>query len=165
MNKFTKNKKGYAILELLFYISFFILVSLVVINAMIVMSQSFKEVTVLSEQLKSGAIMERISREIKQALSINLISSNSLKLNTKDDLDNDKTIEFSFSGTNIEFRENDVLVGNLNTANIIISQLSFTEITTATGKAVKVFLAAKSKNDKYDRQINFYNTIALRGSY
>lgn len=165
MNKFAKNKNGYAILELLFYISFFALLSLVVINAMIVMSQSFKEVTVLSEQLKSGIIMDRISREIHQAGSINLISSNSLKLNTKDDEGNDKTVEFSFSGPEIEFRENDVLVGNLNASNITVTGLNFTEITTAVGKAVRVILTIKSENDKYDRQVDFFDTIALRGSY
>ena len=68
MIKFIKNKnklsaqRGYAILELLFYIAFFAVLSLVVINSLIVMTGSFKDNIAQAELIQSGGIMERISR-------------------------------------------------------------------------------------------------------
>ena len=40
-------------------------------------------------------------REIRQAYGINLISTSNLKLNTKDSVGVNKTIEFSLTGSNI----------------------------------------------------------------
>jgi hypothetical protein len=165
MIKINKNKNGYAILELLFYISFFTLLSLVVINAMITMAQSFKEMETYTRLLQGGTIMERISREIRQAESIGLISANSLKLNTTDDAGIAKTVGFLLVGSNIEFRENDVLIGNLNAPDVIISGLTFTTINTTEGTGIKIVLTAQSANDKYNRSADFYDTVVLRGSY
>lgn len=161
----SKTKGGYAILELLFYIAFFALLSIVIINAMITMSQSFRESETLAALTRSGSIMERMSREIRQADSISLITPSSLKLNTTDSAGGPKTVEFLLSGTNVQLLENDVLTGNLNSPNITVSGLSFTEITTANGKAVKIVLTVQSVNDKYNRSVDFYNTVVLRGSY
>ncbi|MFZ2150050.1 MAG: hypothetical protein WAV15_02745 [Minisyncoccia bacterium] len=161
----SKNQEGYAILELFFYVSFLSLLSLVVINSMITMAQSFKETETQSELLRAGGAMERISREIRQAESINLITGTSLKLNTRDEDGNSKTVEFALLNFNIRFLENDVFIGNLNTPNIIVSSLSFAEITTTEGKAVKVTLSIQSTNDKYGRTVDFFDTVGLRGSY
>ncbi|MBI2630717.1 hypothetical protein HYW73_00680 [Candidatus Nomurabacteria bacterium] len=165
MIQIDKNKNGYAILELLFYIAFFALLSIVTINAMIAMAQSFKETEVQTSLLRSGAIMERISREIRLADSINLISASSLKLNTTDSSGNAKTVQFSLSGANAQFFENDALTGNLNAPDIIVSSLTFTEITTTEGKGIKVILTVQSENDKYSRAVDFYDTVVLRGNY
>jgi len=62
--KIKNFKKGYAILELLFYISFFTVLALVVINAMIAMAKSFRETAIYAELDQSANIMERMSREI-----------------------------------------------------------------------------------------------------
>lgn len=167
MKIFKKNKikSGYALLELLFYIAFFAVLSLIVIDAMVVMAGSFKETTLQAELMQGGTIMERMSREIRQAYDINSISANDLKLNTKDSSGADKTVEFLLSGSNLQLLENAVFTGNLNTPNISITALTFTQITTAKGKAVKVFFTIKSANDTLGRTQDFYDTIALRGSY
>lgn len=157
--------RGYALLELLFYVAFFTVLILVVINAIITMTRSFRENTIQNEWIQNGVSMERISREIKQAYSINSISVSSLKLNTKDSGGANKTAEFLLSGTDIQFLENDILTGNLNTPNISITDLIFTQINTAKGVAVKVSLSFKSKNDIQNRVQNFYDSIVLRGSY
>lgn len=167
MFKINKNKKegGYAILELLFYISFFAVLSILVINAMIAMTDSFRETAVYSEFVQSGFMMEKISRDVRSSYSVNSITLTSLKLNTADDAGVNKTVEFALSGTNIQLLENNVLLGNLNTPNITITGLNFTEITTTEGKAVKIVLTLSSVNDKLGRSVEFYNTVALRGSY
>jgi len=164
MRKIFKNNKmiikknyGYAILELLFYIAFFVTLSLVVIDAMITMARAFKETSIQAELAQSGTIMERMSREIRESSSIVSISSTDLKLNA---------VEFKLSGSDIQLLENDILIGNLNTPNIAVTALTFTEIITAKGKAVRILLTLKSGNDTFSsRSVDFYNTVALRGSY
>ncbi len=162
-----KNRKesGYTVLELLFYISFFAVLSIVVINSMIIMTRAFRETTIQAEILQGGSIMEQISREIRQAYDINSISSSDLNINTKDDAGANKIVEFVLSGTDIHLLENSTLTGNLNTPNIAVTALSFTQITTTVGKAVKVTLTIRSTNDKLNRTFNFYDTVVLRGSY
>ena len=164
-NNITSRNKGYTIIELLFYIAFFAVLALAVIDGMITMTRAFKETTIQSELLQGGNIMERISREIRQAYGISSITATDLVLNTKDASGANKTVEFTFSGTNVQLLENSILIGNLNTPNISVNAMTFTAINTNKGKAVKVFLTTKSNNDKLNRTNNFYNTIVLRGDY
>lgn len=163
--KIENYKRGYAILELLFYIALFSILSLLVINAMITMTGSFRETAIHRELVQSGGIMERMSREVRQAYGINTISANDLKLDTKDSDDVNKTVEFLLSGEDVEFFENSVLTGNLNTSSIAVTNLSFTQIITAKGKAVRILLTVKSINDALGRNQDFYDTIVLRGDY
>ncbi len=157
-----KNKKsGSTVLELLFYIALFSVMSLVVINSMITMTKSFKETTIQAELTLSGAVMERLSREIRQANSITSISTSDLVLNTG----TNKTIEFLLSGLNLQLIENSVLTGNLNPQNISINNLVFTKVNTLKSQAVKVSFTIKSNDDVLARTYDFYDTIVLRGSY
>jgi Tfp pilus assembly protein PilE len=165
INIFTKNKHGYAIMELLFYIAIFSIVSVVVINAMVTMAKSFKETITQAQFVQSGNIMERMTREIRQAYSVDVTStSTDLKLNTTGI---DTGVEFKFVGSDLQFLENgsSTATGNLNTPNIAVTSLTFTQITTAKGKAVKIFLTVKSINDTSGATQDFYDTIVLRGSY
>lgn len=159
--KIKNCKNGYAILELLFYVSFFAVLSLVVINSMIIMAQSFRETVIHAELAQSGSILERMSREIRQANDISSISASDLALNTGAN----KTMEFKFISPNIQLWDNGSNIGNLNSPNIIVTNLAFTQITTAKGKAVKIILTVRSGNDKLNRVFDFYDTVVLRGSY
>ena len=132
---------------------------------MITMARSFRETAIQAELVQSGVIIERISREVRQAYGISSISPNDLKLNTKDDAGADKTVEFLLSGSNIQLLENNVLTGNLNAPNISVTAVTFTQINTTQGAAVKIFLTIRSNNDKLNRTQDFYNTVVLRGIY
>ncbi len=161
INEMSKNKNGYAVLELLFYITFFSILSLVVINSIIIMTRSLKETVIQAELIQGGTIMEKISREIRQANGINSIDTSNLILNVNTNV----TEQFLLSGSSIQFSENGILVGNLNSSNVIITALNFTQIDTLKGKAVKVHLTIKSNKDELARTFDFYNTVVLRGSY
>lgn len=162
----TKNKKsGYAVLELVFYIALFAILSIVVINSLVTLTKSLRETKVEREVSQGGVLMERISREIRAADSINTITSSSLKLNTTNESEVNKTIQFTLSSGSILLYEDDVLSGYLNSSNITITGLSFIEITTSHGKAIKVDLSLRSNNDKDARVETFYNTVILRGAY
>lgn len=166
-NRKENFKGGYTLLEVLFYIALFSILTFVVIDSLITMTRAFRQTTVQADLMSASSFMERISREIRQASSVNSISASDLKLNTKDELGNDKTVRFLLSGTDVQFFENDILTGNLNTPNIQVTALSFTHITipTSNGKAVKFSLSAKSSRDTTNRVKNFYNTINFRGDY
>ncbi len=165
MRKISAKTSGYAILELLFYISFFAALSLVVISAMVTMTGSFKETALHAELVQSAGIMERMVREIRDAKSIGVIGASNLKLNTEDSTGGDTTVEFLLAGTDVELREDDVLTGDLNAPDIAVSALAFTQITTLQGSAVKIAITLSSKSDKTGRTFDFFNTVVLRGNY
>lgn len=165
MKNIKKMNRGYALLETIFYIILFAILSVAVINAMITMAKAFKETTIQAELMQGGNIMEKISREIRQAYGVNSISTNSLKLNTTDDAGVNKTVTFSLSDGDILFLEDDVFTGNLNTQNMTIVNLSFTQINTTKGIGVKIYLTVKSDHDTQDRNEDFYDTVVLRGNY
>ena len=156
---------GDALLEALFYVSFFAVMSLTVTSAMITMTGSFRETAINAKLSESAGIMERIVREVRGAEDITLLDAGNLKLNTTDAAGQPKTVEFFLDAMDIELLENDVLTGNLNAPNIAVSDLSFTQITTAAGKAVKVSITLGVANDKLGRTFDFYDTITLRGNY
>ncbi len=162
----TENlNRGYSTLELLFYIALFAVIVLVVINAMITMTRSFREANIQAELLQAGDVVERISREVRQASSISSITATTLRLNAEDSAGVSKIVDLVLSGGDIQLSENGVLVGNLNTSNIIVTDLAFTEITTTKGKAVKIILTLRSSKDVLARTESFYNTVVLRGNY
>ncbi len=166
MRKFLKNKNsGFTVVEILFYIVIFVALSVVVINSLLVMTKSFKETTILTSLTSNGNIMESITREVKQANSIHTITANTLKLNTTDSGGAPRTVTFSLSGTNVQFSENDVVIGNLNSATVAVNSLSFTQITTAESRAVKISMTIRSTNDALSRTYEFYDTAVLRGLY
>lgn len=160
-----KNNSGYAVLETIFYIVLFAILSIAVINALITMTQSFKETAMYGELMQGGDVMERMSRDIRNAYGINSITSTSLKLNTKDTAGVNKTVEFNLSGNDVRLLENDSFIGNLNTANISITNLSFTQINTTKGSAIKILLSLRSNHDALNRIQDFYTTVVLRGDY
>ena len=163
--KQNKTKNGYATLELLFYIAFFVLLSLVVIDAMMVMAKSFKETSIQAELLQSGTIMEGISRELRQANDFSF-ASNVLTVNTEDDSGNPKTITYALSNSRIQITDSVAgSLGNLNTPNIAVMNFNLVTITTAKGKAAEISLTVKSNNDRLERTADFNNTVVLRGSY
>jgi hypothetical protein len=164
-NKFKNQKAGATLIETLFYILIFTVLSIILINAILYMTRAFKETTIITSLMHSSDVMERMSREIKQADSIATVSSTSIKINTTDSAGNPKTITFSQSGSNIALYENDILVGNLNPDTLVVSALDFTSITTAAGTAIKFSFTVSSTKDSLGRTYDFYNTVALRGAY
>ena len=129
------------------------------------MVASFRKTQIVADINQTNQIIERLSREIRQADSIHTISSTNLKLNTTDTVGNPTTVTFTLSGTNLELRENDVLIGNLNPTTVAITALSFTQITNTHSTAVKITMTVQSNRYGSTRTANFYDTLVLRGSY
>jgi len=166
IDKTRKTNRGASIIETLFYIVIFVVISIAVINAMIMMMRSFKETKVEREIVQSGEIMERVVREIRGAYLIDPQSTaTDLKIYTKSGSGVSKLEDFNFTASNLQFSEDGVLTGNLNGPNISVQDASFTQITTAVGKAVKIMITVKAKDDARARTYVFDNTVVLRGTY
>ena len=163
-----KNKRkvntGTAILETLFYISLFAAISIAVIDSLVVMTKSFKETNTQISLAQGQKIIERIANETRQASEITSITPTNLRLNTTDQTGN-IILGFNLNNGNIELLKNDVVVDNLNSGNLTVTNLSFTNINTTIGKAVKIDLSVVSKFDSQNREENFHNTAVLRGKY
>lgn len=158
--RLSKQNKGFSLIEVLFYLSLFAMLSIVIVQSSVILTNSFRVTKTNLELAQASSIMERISREVRQARSISTISSNSLKLANQDG-----TVQFTLSSGDILFYVNDVLVGNLNPENIDISALEFTQINTVNSSAVKIYLALNSNNFNSNKTAEYYNTVVLRGSY
>lgn len=169
MNKIRNKKlnKGFSLIEMVFYISIFIILSLVTIDAIIVLTKSFKTTKVNVELAQAGTIIEKISREIKQAESVTLTSSTNITINTFDEDGNAKVIRYLLSGTNLEVYENGsgTSAGNLNPSNIKITSLSFTDLNTTLSNAIRIYMRVGSNHYNSTKQVDYYNTIVLRGGY
>jgi Tfp pilus assembly protein PilE len=168
--KTKETKRGYTLLEFILYIGILSIFSTVTVNAIIIMNKKFRVMKTQTELMQGGVIMDRISREIKKASGVNLLTSDSLELKTYDNNRADKIVKFYFSSINhsIEIFENGISVGNLNSSNIEVIDLNFTKIIVANRPeegAVKLILTLKHKGDLQNRQEKFYNTVVLRGSY
>lgn len=165
IKKHISTRSGYAVLELLFYISFFILLSLVVIDAMITMAKSFRETEIYTDLIQSSTIMEKITRDLRQANDFSF-TSGILVINTKDDAGSPKTITYTYANPNIQITDS-VLgnLGNLNAPNITVTNFNVTTTTTTMGKAATILLVVKDNNDASGREVDFNDTIVLRGDY
>ena len=167
IKKIKKINSGFSLIEMIFYIALFAVISIVVINSIMTMARSFKEVSIQREITQGGEIMERISREIRQATKINTTVdvNGDLRLDTKNDVGAYKLVEFLLTNSDIHLIENGSYTGNLNSPNIKVVVLTFNQINTAQGQAIQVLLTISSKHDNQHRNYSYQNTIVLRGNY
>lgn len=164
--KNQKNNKGYVVLELLFYLSLFFVMSLALFNSIIVMTKSFQSTTINTDFFQSTQIIELLSREIKRANAIYTMDQNDITILTTNEVGTAITRRFRLNAENIEFYDNGTLLGNLNTTHIGVLDLDFTRISGARGAGVKIFMQIQSKRDpQFQRVENYYDTVSLRGDY
>jgi hypothetical protein len=135
----------------------------VVINSIIVMTRSFREVNINTDIMQGANVMDQMTRYIRKSTAITSITGgNDLLL--ADTVDG-YSMEFRLNGTNLEYYQAGALVGNLNSSNISITSLSFTQIDTLKSKAVKISMTVKSNRYGSVRTETFYDTIVLRSTY
>ena len=166
INKKNSNK-GFSLVEMIFYIALFALLTIVIVKTLVTMTKSFKEVSVQREITQGGEILERISREIRQANKINTAVDveGDFRLDSKDESGNYKLVEFVLTNSNIRLLENNNYIGDLNSPNIKVTTLNFYKLATAQGNAVRIFLTISSKHDSKNRSYSYQNTVVLRGNY
>ena len=178
--KIPKSQSGYSLVEIIIYVAIFAMLAVVVINSVIVVMASFTETRTNRDLQESGyTSLERISREIRQAKSIDVADSTLggtnpsfgiLVLNTTDGSGNARVVKFAVVSGALDIYEgttfaNLALTGNLLNQNINTTSLIFRQITTTVGGAVKVEMTLQDQRGKARESQNFYDTIILRNEY
>lgn len=172
MNSNRKKNTGFTLIEMIIYIAFFAILSVVAVNGTIVVMKSFYELR-LTQSVNSSATvaLERMSREIRNAYDIDLTQSTfgtspgRLTLKTKDSLGANTTMEFYVDGSNqLNLREGGVDKGQLVTKTVSLTNLVFRSITTTNSKAIKIEMTLKDSRAASAQTVKLYDTIVLRGS-
>ncbi len=170
MNKILKNEKGFSIIEIIIYLAIFTMISLLVINSLLTVMTAFSKIRNNRSILEAGMnSMERMSRDIRQSKSIDLLHSNLgagiLQLNSTDESGNPIIIKFSKENSKLDLYQAGVLSGNLLGPYVNLDSLTFRKITTTRSEAVKIEMSINDKRSKTNQIRKFYDTIILRGGY
>ncbi len=167
-----KLQSGFSLIEMVVYVSIFAMLAVVVINSYMVIVASFNRTQTNRDLQESGnAVMERISREIRQAKSITVANSTlgttpgTLEMATTDASGTSATVKFILESGGVNIYSNGTLIGNLVGQNVTATSLIFRQMTTTAGTGVKVELTLQDARGKEHRTENFYDTVILRGDY
>ncbi len=165
-------KKGSTLVEALIYLFILVLLLGVVIYAMVSFSRSFGLLQ-SGRTVESSAIasFERMTREIRDAKSIDLVQSSlgtspgQLFLNSTDASGNAETFGFFLTGQSLHLKDNGVDQGALTLSSARVTSLTFQRIATSVSEAVKISMTIESGSGPSYKSATFYNTAVLRGSY
>lgn len=162
---------GYSIIEILVYLAIFTSLSILVINSFITILSSFNTTNMNRKLLESGSIvMERVSREIRQAESIDIAnssfnnSSGALQLNSTDG-GTPAIMKFIVANGDLNLYKDGNLLGNLLEQDISVTSLIFRRISTTSSEAVKIEMTLEYSKGQSTRSENFYDTVILRAGY
>ena len=167
-----RNKKhGFTLVEMIIYIAFFAVLSVLAIESTIIVMKSFYSIRLTQNINQSATVgLERMSREIRNAYDIDTTQSTfgvnpgRLTLRTKDASGVNTTIEFYVSGSQLFIKEGVVDRGSLMTKNAVLTNLVFRQIANPNSRAVKIEMAIRDTRGVLQKDVNFYDTIILRGS-
>jgi hypothetical protein len=160
--------RGFSIIEIIIYLAIFGALSIFIINSFIVSISSFNNISINHSLAEAGvSSVDRVSREIRQAISVDIFNSTSevLQLNSLDDSGNPIVVKIIKEGDLLNLYKNNILVGNILDEDVIVQNLNFRRIDTTYGEAIKFEISVFANRGKQNKTANFYNSIVLRGSY
>lgn len=173
----NSSQKGFTLVEMIIYVAFFAMLSVLAINATIMVMRSFYTLRINQSISQSATTaMERISREIRNAYNVDTANSTlgtspgRLTLLTKTDTGTLTTSEFYVTaGNQINMKAGGVDQGSLMTKTVTATNLVFRLITTSNAsttisKAVKVDMTLADNRSGVSKTVKYYDTIVLRGS-
>ena len=171
ISKSHNRQKGFTLIESLIYLALFVLLSTVLIDSLLMMHKAYSETRINRDLLESASVsMERMTREVRGGTSLNVsasmfaATSGVLAINTTDSGGASKTEQFALVSNAVQFTENGVVSGNLTGANVSVDSLTFRNITTIKGSAVKIEMSLHSLIDP-TRIMSLSDTVAMRGAY
>ena len=163
----NKNIKGFALVEMIIYLAIMVLITLVVVQSIVVVFKSNNQ-SFLSNSISNSAItsLEKMTREIRNARSVDSPSGSILQLTSVDASGNSQNSIFYVDPiTSRLMASSSNVSGPLTSSNVIVTSLKFTPITTSSSKAVKIEMTISGNNQTTVESENFMTTVILRGSY
>ena len=172
---FPKNNKGFSLVEIIIYLAIMVVIALAVVQSIILVVKSNKQ-SFVSNNIKNSAVsaLEEMTRDIRNATSIDLASSTlkaangRLQLNSTDTFGNQKVTTFYLRSNVLMINASSssgVLAGPITFSGTKVLSLKFIPITTQSSSAVKIEMVIESNNQGVVEDQNFYSTTILRGSY
>jgi len=166
--KKEKNITGISLIETIIYITITTIVLVFIVNLMLSSSSAFKNFKV-SRDIKNSAIIsiDRIVNETRKAVSVDdglsLFNNPNGKL-TLNMPDGSKMVFFLDSGI-LKIENDGVIEGSLSLHDVFISSLIFKMINNTKGKAIKIEMNIRDKENDFIKSENFFMTVILQGSY
>lgn len=171
-NKIIKNNRGSSLVELLAYIFLLSIIVLVLTQTIVAMISSYRNIKIVRLIENSAMLsMERITREIRNAVSVDVgnsilgLSPGKLTLNSNDSAGTVKTVEFYLENLLIKVEENNVYQGPLSNQNTSVTSLIFDHMQSGESESVRVQMQIQATSSGRVITHNFYDTVILRGSY
>lgn len=166
------HQRGFTLVEMIIYVAFFAILSILAVNATIMVMRSFYSLRLTQSINQSTTVaLERLSREIRNAYDFDGAQSTfgtnpgRLMLNTEDAGGNNTTMEFYMdANSQLRLREGGVEKGALVTKSVTLTNLVFRSIDTPNSKAIKVEMTVSDSRTDIIKSVKFYDTIMLRGS-
>ncbi|MEK7147819.1 MAG: hypothetical protein AAB758_00820 [Patescibacteria group bacterium] len=172
MNRYIKRNRGASLVETLVYVFIFTALTLALINAIHSLTFSYRFLQSSWNIEEAAQIsLERMVREVRNSVSVNdaesilNFSPGILTLNSKDENNNEKTVQFLVSDGVIRVRENGVDTGPLSTSKANVTNLSFIPFVSGNSEALRIELTIESGQAENYKSKNFYTTVVLRNSY
>jgi len=171
-NYFFNKNKGVSLIEMLIYVSFFGVLSILIINTLFVVTKVSAKARINYSLADGGAgAIESITRLIRNAdtldqfLSVFGSDSGVLSISYQNDSGSTILDKIYLSGTTVKLDENGVYVGDLTNTKIQVSKLLFQNINTTNSKAIKIEMVVKDSRDGDIKTADFYNTVILKKKY
>jgi len=154
------------------YITLVTVLSVVVIQLLfgiILLQRNIK----IAKDVQTAAVtaVERISREVRDARSVNLGTSTfathpgALELASVDVEGSARTVRVYVDGGQIMLDENGVLVGPLTSSLVTVESLIFYRMANSISEAVRMEVTLSATSGLTTKEETFYSTVVLRGSY
>jgi type II secretory pathway pseudopilin PulG len=164
----THSKNGFSLLEMLFYIALLVLLLVVVLNSVLLMVTSYRNIKA-TEVIESSAVtaLDTMVKDIQGSKAIDVTSvlnSNPGVLVINTGTTTPAQIKFDGGTSSLAVYEDGVYSGPLLSKDARIKTLIFRSIGTST-PAVKIELEIESGTSTSYRSKKFYETAILRGSY
>jgi len=161
--------KGFSIVEMLIYIFILVLMLSVIMNIVVSVINSGRVVKALRNiENSSLTSFERITREARQAESLDLVSSvfdtdpGQLVLVGTDALGSPRTVRFYLSSGVLKLSENGVEVGALTQADARVTSLIFRSFSGLNSEGIRTEITIESGTSTHYRVNNFYFSAILR---
>jgi type II secretory pathway component PulJ len=165
-------RKGFSLIEVVLYVSLFSVISAISMSALFQTIKAFSDLRVSRNINDSSvSVMERLTRDIKSATTIDLANSTfgtspgRLTLSTVNASGTAMTVEYYVASSSLRIKENGVDKGSLVSAKTQVSALVFYYINTGTTLGVKTELHLTSSRSSVNDIDHFYDTSVMRGSY
>jgi len=172
MRYLAERKKGFTLIEMLIYIAFLAITSIIATTSLFTIMRATTEIRLAQDVNNSASdALGRIVREIRDAHGIDVIQSDfgvnpgRLVLDTKDASGSDITVDFHLDSGALKVWQDALYQGSLTASNIQVTNLVFTNITTANSHGIKIDLELVGTRGNLTKTQTYYATTILRGEY